>query len=171
MSFTPRPATPADGDALSRVARRCFMDTFGHAYQPDDVAAFLDKAFGPTGLAAQIGDPAHRIMLVEDGGEIAGFILLEAMSLPVDHPAGSLEIKRLYVLKPWQGRGVAQALIDWAIETARTEGAPALFLSVWADNARAIRFYERYGFTTVGFAPFTVGDQIDQDPVMRLTLA
>lgn len=170
MSFTPRPAMAGDGDPLSAMARQCFIDTFGHAYGAADMSAFLVSAFGPTGLAAQIGDPAHRIMLVEDEGAIAGFILLEPMGLPIDHDAGSLEIKRLYVLKRWHGRGVAQALIDWAIDTGRREGAPALYLSVWTDNGRAIRFYERYGFVQAGTAPFAVGDQVDHDLVMRLAL-
>ena len=72
------------------------------------------------------------------------------MTLPVDHPAGALEIKQLYVLAPWQGTGVAAALMHWAIETARAEGAPALFLSVWEHGDRAIAFYRRHGFVTVG---------------------
>ena len=44
--------------------------------------------------------------------------------------------------------------MDWAIETARAEGAPAIYLSVWEHGARAIAFYARHGFATVGEAPF-----------------
>jgi ribosomal protein S18 acetylase RimI-like enzyme len=109
--------------------------------------------------------------MAEDEGAAAGYVKIAAMTLPVDHPQGSLEIKQLYVLAPWQGKGVAQVLMDWAIDTARDDGTPALYLSVWSQNARAIAFYRRYGFVVAGTAPFAVGGQIDEDPVMRLDLA
>lgn len=165
-----RPATSADGSALAAMARRCFAETFGAHYAPADLAAHLDKAFGPGGLAAELADPGVRVMLAEEDGAVAAFLKLAPMTLPVAHPPGALEIKQLYVLEPWQGAGVAPVLMDWAIAAARDEGASALFLSVWAHNARAIAFYRRYGFEMAGHAPFTVGERVDMDPVMRLGL-
>jgi len=170
MTVTYRLATPADGPALSAMARRCFTDTFGAHYEAADLAVHLDRAFGPGGLSAELSDPSYRVMVAEDDGAVAGYLKLAAMTLPVDHPAGALEIKQLYVLEPWHGTGVAPVLIEWAIATSREAGAPALYLSVWAHNDRAIAFYRRHGFVMAGHAPFTVGGQTDHDPVMRLDL-
>ena len=36
--------------------------------------------------------------------------------------------------------------MDWALDEARRRGARQLYLSVFIDNHRARRFYERYGF-------------------------
>ena len=47
------------------------------------------------------------------------------------------------MLAPWQGAGVAAALMDWAIDTARAAGAPALYLSVWEQGDRADRLLPR----------------------------
>ena len=88
--------------------------------------------------------------MAEDGGAVAAYLKLAPIDLPVPHEPGALEIKQLYVLEPWQGAGVAAALMDWAIDTARADGAPALYLSVWEQGARAIAFYARHGFVTVG---------------------
>jgi ribosomal protein S18 acetylase RimI-like enzyme len=92
------------------------------------------------------------------------------MRLPAPHEPGAREIKQLYVLAPWQGAGVAAALMDWAVGTARADGAPALYLSVWAEGARAIAFYRKHGFAQVGEAPFQLGTRLYQDPIMRLGL-
>jgi len=170
VSIACRPATPADGAALAAMGRRCFVETFGAAYDEADLEIHLDRAFGPGGLPADLADPAVRVMMAQAAGEIAAYLKLAPMALPVDHPPGALEIKQLYVLQPWQGAGVAQMLMDWAIGEARRDHAPALFLSVWAHNARAIAFYRRYGFVMAGQAPFTVGARTDMDPVMRLDL-
>jgi ribosomal protein S18 acetylase RimI-like enzyme len=171
VSVAIRRAMAEDGPALAAFARRVFTETFGAHYAAGDLAAHLDRAFGPAGLPAELEDPDFRFRMAEEGGDVAAFIKLAPMTLAVDHPPGSLEIKQLYVLAPWQGKGVAQRLMDWAIETARAEEAPALYLSVWSQNQRAIAFYRRYGFVMAGTAPFTVGGQTDEDPVMRLDLA
>ena len=60
--------------------------------------------------------------------------------------------------------------MDWAIATARARGAQDLFLSVYVDNHRARRFYERYGFERVGRYQFMVGAHADEDDLMRLAL-
>ena len=57
-----------------------------------------------------------------------------------------------------------------AIERARTEGARRLLLGVYSENARAIAFYQRLGFETIGHRPFTVGTMIYDDFVMSLVL-
>ena len=170
MSVTYRDAGRADGPALADMGRRCFVETFGPHFPADDMALHLRRMFGPEGLPAELGDPDRRVRMAEEDGEIAAYLKLTPVSLSVPHEPGVLEVKQLYVLQPWQGVGVAAALMDWAIETARTEGAPALYLSVWEHGARAIAFYARRGFQKVGVAPFRLGTRTYQDPVMRLGL-
>jgi GNAT superfamily N-acetyltransferase len=170
VSIVYRDAVLADGPALAATGRRVFAETFGAAFDPADMALHLDRKFGPEGLPAELGDPAIRIRLAEAEGGILAYVKLAPMTLPVDHPAGTLEIKQFYVLAPWQGAGVAAALMHWVIDTARAGGAPALFLSVWEHGDRAIAFYRRHGFVTVGEAPFLLGTRTWIDPVMRLDL-
>lgn len=170
MTAAYRDAAYADGPALAATGRRVFVETFGGFFDPGDMALHLDRKFGPAGLPAELGDPSIRIRLAEAEGGILGYVKLAPMTLPVDHPAGALEIKQFYVLAPWQGTGVATELMHWVIETARAEGAPALFLSVWEQGERAIAFYRRHGFVTAGKAPFLLGTRTYSDPVMRLDL-
>jgi RimJ/RimL family protein N-acetyltransferase len=56
------------------------------------------------------------------------------------------------------------------LETARTEGAPEIYLTVFDHNQRAKRFYARHGFAEVGHATFTLGDRVDDDRVWRKPL-
>jgi len=170
VSLAYRTAGPADAPALAAMGRLCFTETFGAAFPPDDMALHLETMFGPDALPREYEDPALRIHMAEADGAIAAYLKLTPMKLPVPHEPGALEIKQLYVLKPWQGAGVAAALMDWAVETARAEGAPALYLSVWERGDRAIAFYRKQGFEIVGQAPFRLGSRTYQDPIMRLAL-
>jgi diamine N-acetyltransferase len=170
VSITYRNAEIADGPALAEMGRRCFVETFGPHFPPDDMALHLRRMFGPDGLPAEMRDSRLRIRMAEEGGAITAYLKLAPMSLPAQHEPGAFEIKQLYVLEPWQGAGVAAVLMDWAVETGRAYGAAAIYLSVWEHGARAIAFYARRGFVQVGVAPFQLGTRVYQDPVMRLGL-
>jgi len=78
-----------------------------------------------------------------------------------------MELQQIYVLKPWQGSGVAEKLINWAMDAARAEGAPEIYLTVFDHNNRGKRFYPRHGFSEVGHCTFRLGDRIDDDRVWR----
>lgn len=77
-----RRATPADAEALSDLSRTCFTQTFGHLYAPSDLDAFLDEAYSPTVLRAELNDPERATwLLFEDSVDEAGAMLSSG-----DHP-------------------------------------------------------------------------------------
>ena len=167
--ITYRDAGPADAALLSALSRRSFAETFGHLYRPDDLAAFLSR-LSPEAWTEELADPRFRVRLAEDAGAAAGFAKLGPPSLPFEPRGASAELRQLYVLAPWQGTGVAAALMGWVIAQARADGAADFYLSVFVDNARAKRFYARYGFERIGTYAFMVGSHQDEDDVMRMTL-
>jgi GNAT superfamily N-acetyltransferase len=165
-----RPAEPADANALAAMAKRSFGETFGTLYRASDLSAFLDQAFGANGLPAQIGHGDYEIRLACDGAAIIGFAKIGPVAFPGDWPADAIELHQLYVLGGWHGEGVGPALMDWTIARARALGRSEMILSVYIDNHRARRFYERYGFAEIGRYTFMVGEQPDDDRLMRRVL-
>lgn len=166
-----RAPTPADAGALCTMARRSFVETFGALYHPSDLATFLDEKFGPAGLGAQIGDPRFTIRIACADGGIIGFAKLGPVGLPPPAVAdGAIELHQLYVMRAWHGRGVAAALMEWALATARGSGKSTVYLGVYLDNLRAQHFYARYGFAEIGRYLFPVGDHLDDEKILRLAL-
>jgi ribosomal protein S18 acetylase RimI-like enzyme len=169
-TITYRDAVPADGPELTHMARRSFTDTFGTLYRQQDLAQFLDDAFGAKGLPADLTDPAYRVRVVTDDGTIVGYCKIGPVTFPGDWPDSAMELHQLYILGEYHGAGLAQALMDWALDGMRDRGAAEAILSVFVDNHRARRFYERYGFKEIGQYIFKVGDHEDDDRLMRLKL-
>ena len=60
--------------------------------------------------------------------------------------------------------------MDWALDQAVRRRAEELYLTVYVDNHRARRFYDRYGFDAVGRYDFMVGSHADEDIIMRKSL-
>jgi GNAT superfamily N-acetyltransferase len=92
------------------------------------------------------------------------------VKLPVDSRSSSRLVDQLYVRPEHHGTGMARELMNWGIAEARRRGAEALYLTVFIDNHRARRFYDRYGFEDVGRYAFMVGSQADEDIIMRKPL-
>ena len=170
-----RDARTADGTALAAMARRSFTETFGTLYRQSDLATFLDEAFGANGLPSQLSDPDFAIRLALDDcgsseGRIIGFVKMGPVTFPGEWRPDAIELYQFYVLAGWHGEGVAQELMAWSLAHARDHGAREIILSVYVDNHRAHRFYEKYGFEDIGRIAFRVGETVDDDNLMRLAL-
>ncbi len=169
-AVTLRDAVPGDAEALAAFFAFSFTDTFGHLYPPEDLAEFL-QMLSPAGFRGELEDGAHSFRLAEADGALVGYCKLGPPSLPFD--AGNrraIELRQLYIAPSHKGTGLGPILIDWALDTARLQGFEDIYLSVFIDNHRARRLYERYGFVEVGVYGFKVGNTIDDDRVMRLSL-
>lgn len=161
--------TEADADRLVALADATFIATFGELYSPENLERFLRER-EPAARAA-ITDPAYGIRMAVVDGEGVGFATLGPAKSPhIVEPRPELELLQLYVVEDWKGTGVAELLMDWAMAEARSREAKAIQLSVFTDNLRAQAFYRRYGFEVVGEHHFMVGDQADDDLIMRAAL-
>ena len=169
MSIAYRDATPADAAVLDRIFDTSFCDAFAHLYRAEDLNAFL-TSFGVADWEAQLRDPAYACRIGEVDGEPVGYAKLGPLKLPVDTERSALLLDQLYILKAHHGAGIAHGLMDWTIDEARRRGAEELYLTVFVDNHRARRFYERYGFEPVGKYAFMVGRQADEDLILRKRL-
>ena len=164
-----RSASEADAAALADLGRRSFVETFGHLYRADDLAAFL-TSHSEERWQEELADPGFAIRVAEEEGALVAYAKLGPPSLPFEPKGRPIELRQLYVLKPWHGAGVAATLMDWVLAEARARDADELYLSVFTDNHRARRFYERYGFSFVRTYAFKVGNHEDEDHILRLDL-
>jgi RimJ/RimL family protein N-acetyltransferase len=127
-----RPATPADLGFVRALAGR-------PDYQPfltDDPEEVLQ-----TYLAA----PDCQVLIWEPDGWPAGF----AIFCEIGHPSGRVELMRLALDLPGQGRGLQflRSLVDHAFGPLR---ATRLWLDCSAENPRALALYARAGFHQEG---------------------
>ncbi|MEO5640514.1 MAG: GNAT family N-acetyltransferase [Sphingomicrobium sp.] len=169
MSMILRDVTVAEAALVCDLFRTSFVATFGPLYAPDDLAIFMAEVT-PAAFAREIADPDFRFQLAMVDGEPAGFAKVAPPGLPGFTPADSRELRQLYVLDRFTGIGVGPALMDWVFEDAKSGGARHLQLSVYVDNHRAKRFYERRGFKLIGPYTFMVGNHADEDLIMRAKL-
>ena len=166
MNVTYRQAALDDASELKALFAESFVETFGHLYRPADLQEFLDTN-SEAKWHANLSDPQVAIRVAEVDGRLAGFVELAPKKLPYETAAPALELRRLYLRSSAHGRGIADELMKWAVQEAARRGAQELVLSVYVDNHRARRFYQRHGFEAVGRYDFMVGSHADEDLILR----
>jgi putative acetyltransferase len=127
--FTIRPYQPSDENAAIALWHR----TWQLAYPAIDFAQRVDwwRERWRSELV-----PNAEIVVAEQAGDIAGFVTID--------PSGYLD--QLVVAPDHWGSRLADTLVD----EAKRRSPNGVTLKVNADNARAIRFYERNGFVHAG---------------------
>lgn len=166
-----RRAREQDAAELSVFAERVFVQAFGAQNDPIDLHLYTSVAFTPAKQRDEIEALDRAVLLADCEGQLAAYAMVR-MNAPhtLVRSYAPMELQRFYVDGLWHGRGLAQQLMDAVILEAQSQGADTLWLGVWEMNPRAIRFYEKQGFTDVGFHEFLLGRDLQRDRVMTRKL-
>lgn len=167
MEITTRRATLDDAPKLSELAQRTFFDTFTGTCTEADMQSFLDAYFNLEQVKAELSNEADMYFLAESAGQLVGYLrfMEDYRSLPLMKQWKALELKRIYVDKPFHGQGVAQVLMEVFLKYAAAHQYEVVWLGVWEHNKKAQKFYGKYGFVNSGYThDFPIGNtpQTDQ---------
>ena len=172
-----RTATTTDAAELSAFGGETFALTFGHLYPAEVTAKFLetdytediyrgwiqDTKYGVWVATAANNDSANR----ELKETIIGYCVCGSSSLPRTE-GSSGEVKKLYVDKSYFGNGLANKLFETGVSWLRESysGYP-IYISVYSENYRAIKFYNRYNFAQHDEYVYVVGECRDREFILR----
>ncbi len=105
-----------------------------------------DPAPYEAAFAAVDADPAHLLVVADDGGTVVG--TLQLSFLPGLSRAGALraQVEGVRVAAAARGRGLGETMLRWCADEARRRGAALVQLTTDNRRADAHRFYERLGY-------------------------
>ncbi|MFO7318020.1 MAG: GNAT family N-acetyltransferase [Bacilli bacterium] len=171
MIFKIKKCTLEDMETLQKVGRETFYETFKDQNSPDNMKAYLEKAFNPVQLERELSNIHSHFYFVYVQDEVAGYLKLNIHDAQTEEMGDeSLEIERIYIRKKYQKFGLGKALLNKAIEIAKALDKKKIWLGVWEKNENAIGFYEKMGFVKTGSHAFYLGDEEQTDYIMVKTL-
>lgn len=92
-------------------------------------------------LCARTDTSRDRYYIARRGGRAVGYALLRGWDEGYAVPSFGVAVH-----PEARGLGVGQALLGQAVAASRASGAPALRLTVYKANARAVHVYRKAGF-------------------------
>ncbi|AQY22223.1 GNAT family N-acetyltransferase [Riemerella anatipestifer] len=158
-------------ELLQEVSKTTFYETFAADNTPENMQKYLDESFSVKCLREELLDEFSEFYFARVNGELAGYLKLNFGASQTElKDSKAIEIERIYVLKAFQGKRVGQALYEYALQVARDRGVDYIWLGVWEQNHKAIRFYEKNGFVAFDKHLFVLGDDLQTDIMMKLKL-
>ncbi|KAA9338711.1 GNAT family N-acetyltransferase [Hymenobacter busanensis] len=156
---------------LAELGRQTFRDTYADQNTPEDMAQYLAEHFGPEQQLAELEDANTIFLLAYMQQELVGYAKLYIGST-LGAEAGAdvrtrAELQRLYVRTDWIGTGLGAALLRRCFDEAKARGCRSVVLTVWEKNERAQEFYRRKGFKQIGETEYRVGNDVQNDYILR----
>lgn len=156
-------------DLLQQISLQTFYDGFFHLNNPDSFNAYVTRAFSREKLFEEINAKESEFYFLYEVDALLGYIKINGSTAQSDiNDPKSLEIERIYITKENQNKGLGKFLLDQIKDIATERNLEYIWLGVWEKNLKAIRFYERYGFTLFGSHEFMMGTEVQIDLLMKL---
>lgn len=160
-----------DLEALRNLSIQTFKETFEEVNTEEDMQKYLDENLSIEKLKTELENPNSEFYFAENNDKILGYLKLnfkDAQTEKVEE--NHFEIERIYVLKTFLGQKIGQILFDKAIEIGREKNLEYVWLGVWEENHRAIRFYEKNDFEIFGKHDFVLGKDLQIDLLMKMKI-
>ena len=159
-----RYAVAADAVLLAELATHTFHQAFDGTSAQENVDGYINAAFHPAQLAAELADNKTTYVIVESGSQAIGYLKLYEGDVPeCVGERRAIELSRLYVRQEFWAQKIGATLMQRALDEGRQKGYETIFLGVWEHNERAKAFYHKWGFRQVGDHIFHMGDDPQTD--------
>jgi hypothetical protein len=170
-SISIRPVDIKDLETLVRLSQKTFYDAFASQNKQEDIEQYIRENLSAKQLEEELIDNQNNFFFILLDDVPVGYMKLRS-GFSDDQPKGlhAVELQRLYVVNEYQNLKLGYTLIQYAINFARNEGYEAIWLGVWEKNSKAIRFYQREGFTQYATHSFLLGNDLQIDWLMKLDL-
>jgi [ribosomal protein S18]-alanine N-acetyltransferase len=149
VAFVIRDSKPEDFETLWRMDQECFPP--GISYSKQELKAYMRQRGSFTLVATSV-----------DESKVAGFIVVH------DGPTG--HVITIDVDTTARRAGVGSSLLRAAEDRLRASGARVVGLETAVDNASALSFYKRHGYTVIRTWPRYYSNGVDA-LVMKKDLA
>ena len=135
------------------------------------MSSYLENDLSLVRLCEELSNPNSEFYFASLENEVIGYLKINCDSAQTEQKtANSIEIERIYLLKEFLGKNIGQLLLEHAFQIAREKGNENVWLGVWEENKRAIRFYQKNGFEEFDKHIFMLGEDAQTDILMKKNL-
>ncbi len=160
-----------DVKKLQEIGKTTFFEAFAEVNTEENMNEYLENSFSEEKLKAELSDKNSQIYFAVFDNKVIGYLKINFGAAQTEKlDLNALEIERIYLSKAFYGQQVGQLLYQKAIDVAHQIQASYVWLGVWEENHRALKFYKKNGFKAFGKHSFWLGDDEQTDLMMKKQL-
>ncbi|MGN6436896.1 MAG: GNAT family N-acetyltransferase [Agriterribacter sp.] len=164
-------ASANDALIIQRIAKETFFETFSSRNTEENMQKYLNESFSEKKVMEELNNPDSLFYIAWDNDQSIGYLKLNVGKAQTEiQDDSAIEIERIYVKSEYHGKKIGQLLYEKAIEIALDQKRSYVWLAVWEENPRAIRFYKKNGFIAFDKHIFKLGNDEQIDIMMKKDL-
>ena len=159
-----------DLNDLRSISIETFKQTFAAQNTRENIRLYLKNKISTKQLRKEICDPNSKFYFVYQKNKIIGYLKINFNDSQREkmYLHNGFEIERIYLIAEFQGKGLGKKLLTKILNMGKEMGYKKVWLGVWENNFRAIRFYKKYGFKKFGQHNFLLGNDLQTDYLLEM---
>ncbi len=162
-----RPVQYNQAEILAPFARALFYDAYKDSTDGEDMGVYLDNAFNLSKVQKEISNPKIQYFFACQNDELIGYLKLRwdrnDEKLEDFNP---IELQRIYLKREYWGKQLGSELLNFSFNYAIESGFDCLWLLIYRENKKAMRFYQKHGMEIFGERYFLFGNTQHLDWVL-----
>jgi ribosomal protein S18 acetylase RimI-like enzyme len=148
-------AIEKDSALLTSLAELTFIESHGHSAPAADVSNYIAEKYTELVFKEELSDPGNIYHIIYHNDKPAGFSKIVFNAPYEGSPVQNItKLERIYILKDFYYLKLGQELFQFNVDLAKQNGQAGMWLYVWKENPRAVRFYQKNGFQIIGSYDF-----------------
>ncbi len=159
---------PKKSDALriSVLLKTVYIQTYAKEGVTSELANFLTDRFSVERIVEGINDGTKSFIVAYNNENPIGVAVIHFDHIcPINNiPVPDLD--KLYILQSFYGKGIGHYLLKKVEEEVFQKNYHQVNLEVYVGNERAINFYKKHGYQSIGTVDFIMEENVYDNFVM-----
>ena len=160
-----------DSLRISVLLKTVYIQTYAVEGVTFEFSNFITKRFSLEHIESIIKENPLRLLIAYMNENPIGVVEIIYNSICPIRKIPIPELSKLYVLERFYGKGIGLGLLTLAENQLMEDGYTELNLEVWKQNERAIVFYKKQGFVSIGNVDFPMEFNTYENFVMNKKLS
>jgi ribosomal protein S18 acetylase RimI-like enzyme len=132
---------------------------------------YIKYAFSKQKIEGEILNRDSMFYFIKNDEEVMGYTKFNINNAQTEFKTDfTFEIERIYVREKYKAKKLGFTFVQYAVKKAKELGKKEVWLGVWEKNINAIEFYKKCGFHIDGEHAFFMGNDKQNDYIMKIKL-
>lgn len=160
----------SDSLRISVLLKTVYIQTYAVDGVTFEFANFITNRFSTENIENIIKENPSRLIIAYQNGNPIGVTDIIYESICPIRKISVPELSKLYILERFYGKGIGYGLLSESEKEVSKNGFSEFNLEVYINNERAITFYERQGYVSIGNVDFPMESNTYENLVMNKVL-
>lgn len=152
-----RRANEKDFELIAGLGKKSYIESHGNSASKQDIEIYVKEKFNHKACKEELRDPKNIYHLISHDKRPAGYSKIIFDKSHRNIPLVNVtKLERLYLLKEFYDLKLGFELLKFNTALSKQHNQAGMWLYVWKENQRAVRFYSKSGFEIIGSYDFKI---------------